>query len=482
MDRASDLCFLSLAEASKLIGARELSPVDLVRAHLDRIDATDSRLNSFITLLASESEAAARTAEREMGLGSYRGPLHGIPVGLKDLYYTRGIRTTVGSKIMGDHVPDYDAGVVERFAEAGAILMGKLQMHEFAMGPTSENPHYGPARNPWDTDRVTGGSSGGSGSAVAAGQCLAALGSDTGGSVRLPSALCGIVGLKPTFGLVSRYGVFPLSWSLDTVGPMTRTVRDAALVMNVIAGPDARDPSSSGRSAEDYTARLGRGVSGIRIGIPREHFFELLSDGVRDSVMEAARVLEGLGASVEDVSLPMLEHTVAMATAITGAESAVVHLGSLREQGTDYDPEVRGSLEYGALVPAVHYVTAQRARAALCDEMDQTLARVDILLTPTCPIGAPMIGQSTVQVGSERVKRNNLLSRLTWPFNLYGGPAVTVPCGFDPDGLPVGLQLAGRHFQEAAVLQVASAYEQATPWRQRRPELRARGRGLGVEA
>jgi aspartyl-tRNA(Asn)/glutamyl-tRNA(Gln) amidotransferase subunit A len=252
----TELHHLSISDASDLIAGRHLSPVELVEAHLERIAAT-SELNSFVTLLEAESRAAARLADAEIEAGSYRGPLHGIPIALKDLYYTSGVRTTVGSRIMGDFVPNYDAAVVERFHDAGAVLIGKLQMHEFAMGPTSLNPHHGPARNPWDTERVTGGSSGGSGSSVAAGQCMASLGSDTGGSVRIPSALCGIVGLKPTAGRVSRHGVFPLSWSLDTVGPMTRTVSDAALVMNVIAGHDQRDSTSSTEEAGDFTAVIG---------------------------------------------------------------------------------------------------------------------------------------------------------------------------------------------------------------------------------
>ena len=475
MVASTDLFFLTIAEASQLIQSGALSPVELVRAHLGRIRDTDDRLNSFVTLLASESEAAAATAEREIAEGSYRGPLHGIPIGVKDLYYTRRVRTTIGSTIMGDHVPDYDAAVVERFADAGAVLMGKLQMHEFALGPTSENPHHGPARNPWNTDRVTGGSSGGSGSSVASGQCMAALGSDTGGSVRIPSALCGIVGLKPTFGLVSRYGVFPLAYSEDTVGPMTRTVRDAALVMNVIAGPDSRDPSSSGRPASDYTALLGADISGMRVGVPREHFFDVLADGAGGSFEEASKVLEGLGASVEAVSLPMLEDVVAIAVVITAVEALEVHLPRLRDRAEEYDPEVRARLELGAVIPGSQYVTAQRARAAFSEQVDQTLERVDVLITPTCPLGAPGIGYKTVEIGGATVDRGNLLPKLTRPFNLYGGPAVSVPCGFDSDGMPLGLQIAGRHFDEARVLQVAHAFEQATPWHRRRPGLGADG-------
>ena len=467
---ATDICYLTIAETSDLVASKQLSPVEVVDAHLERIHETDARLNSFITLLTTESVAAAKAAETDIRAGRYRGPLHGIPIGLKDLYYTKGVRTTVGSKIMSDFVPDEDATVVEKFREAGAVIMGKLQMHEFAIGSTSENPHYGPAHNPWDTDRVTGGSSGGSASAVASGQCMGALGTDTGGLVRIPASLCGIVGLKPTFGRVSKYGVFPAAWSLDTVGPMTRTVRDAAIVLNAIAGHDPRDPSSSPRAREDFTAELGQEATGVRIGIPQEHFFDVIDDQVKASMMKAARVLEGLGASVEEVSIPLLEYAQQIGT-ISSSEEAEVHSDNLRDRAGDIDPEVRAKLEMGALTTAVQYIRAQRARAAFNRQVRQTMERVDILLTPTTAVTAPRIGQKTVTVGDREEPRLPLLSRLTRPFNLCGVPTISVPCGFTSAGMPIGLQLAGRPFEEAAVLRVAHAYEQATDWHKRRPPL-----------
>ncbi len=463
MDNA-ELCFMTISEASGLIANGELSPVDLVQAHLDRISDTDTRLNSFITLLEERSLEAARQAEKDIQESGSMGPLHGVPIALKDLYYTKGVRTTIGSKIMADFVPDYDAAVVERFSDAGAVLLGKLQMHEFAFGPTSENPHYGPAHNPWNPERVTGGSSGGSGSSVAAGQAMATLGSDTGGSVRIPSALCGIVGLKPTYGLVSRYGVYPLCWSLDTVGPMTRSVRDAALVMNAISGPDTRDPSSSERATEDFASRLGRPIDGLRIGIPKEHYFDLVDAEVADAVMAAARLLEGLGAVVEEVSIPMLDNVAAISNTIMLSEAAEVHLEHLRDQGDQLDPAVRDRMEPGVTIPAVQYVRAQRARAAYCKQVDEAMATVDVLLAPTCPIGAPKIGEPTVTVAGRTEPKGPTLSRLTRPWNLYGGPAVSVPCGLTSEGLPIGLQLAGRPFEDALLLQVADAYEQASGW------------------
>ena len=469
--QADDICFLSISKAAKLLSDKEVSPVELVSAHLERIGETDGRLNSFITLLEDESMAAARAAEADIVSGGYRGPLHGIPIGLKDLFYTRGVRTTVGSKIMGDFVPDEDATVTQRLNEAGAILMGKLQMHEFALGATSANPHYGPAHNPWDTERITGGSSGGSGSSVASGQCMGALGSDTGGSVRIPAALCGIVGLKPTFGRVGRFGVFPLSWSLDTVGPMCRTVRDVALMLNVIAGHDPRDPSSSRRPPEDFTGTLEQGIDGTRIGIPREFFYDVLDSEVADAVSRAARVLEGLGASVEEVAVPMAAQSVPISQGVILPEGAEVHLDNLRHRAEEFDPVVRTRLETGVLSTATQYLKAQRARTWFNQQMAQVMEGVDVLLTPTAPIGAPKIGDEMAAVGDGREPVLTLLSRLTRPFNLCGVPAVTLPCGFTSAGLPIGLQLAGRPFDEATVLRLAHAYEQAAEWHERRPPL-----------
>ena len=467
----SELVFLSIADAAELVAGRQLSPVEIVDAHLRRIDAIDGALNSFITLLRDESMAAAREAEGAIASGGYIGPLHGLPIGLKDLYYTKGIRTTMGSKIMGEFVPDADAAVTERFREAGAILIGKLQMHEFALGATSENPHYGPAHNPWDTGRMTGGSSGGSGSAVASGQCMGALGSDTGGSVRIPASLCGIVGLKPTFGRVSRYGVYPLSWSFDTVGPMTRTVRDAALVLNAIAGHDSRDLSSSRRPTEDFAERLEDGISGVRIGIPKEYFFEKTEPQVTDSVREAASVLEGLGASVDEVSIPVLEHSQTISTPISQAEASQIHTEHLRDRAHDIGADVRGRLYQGALTPATDYIKAQRARTVYNARMAEAFQRFDALIAPTCPVGAPKLGERTMQVGDVEEPTLALLSRLTRPFNVSGVPTVSLPCGFTSYGVPIGLQIAGRPFEDAAVLRIAHAYEQATEWHKRRPPI-----------
>ncbi len=467
----NELHYLTISEAASLIESKQLSPVELVAAHLERIEQTDTRLNSFVTLLAEEATAAAAQAESEMQNGDYRGPLHGIPVGLKDLYYTKGVRTTVGSKIMSDFMPDYDAAVTERFRDAGAILLGKLQMHEFALGATSENPHHDPARNPWDTTRITGGSSGGSGSSVAAGQCMAALGSDTGGSVRIPASACGIVGHKPTFGRISRVGVFPLANSLDTVGPMTRSVMDAAIVMNAIAGYDERDQSCANRPDEDFTRLLGKEISGLRIGVPQDYFYDMIDEEVTAAVRQAAEVLENLGAYVEECSIPALNDSISISGTILLTEAAEIHLDNLRQRADDFGPDVRGRLEEGAMIPAVSYIAAQRARTEFNRAIAEAMNTYDILLAPTTALGAPRLGDRTVDVGGVQEAKLAIMPRLTRPHNICGIPTVSVPCGFTSEGLPIGMQLAARPFEDALALQVAHAYEQATDWHTSRPSI-----------
>ena len=470
MTSASDeLCFLTVSEAGRRIEARQLSPVELVEAHIDRIERTEPALNSFITLLADEALEQAREAEREIAAGGYRGPLHGVPIGLKDLYYTKGIRTTVGSKIMRDFAPGYDAAVTERFEEAGAALLGKLQMHEFALGATSVNPHDGPARNPWDTSRITGGSSGGAGAAVASGQCMAALGSDTGGSIRIPSGLCGIVGLKPTFGRVSRYGAHPLSWSLDTVGPMTRTALDSAIVLNALAGYDARDPSSVDVPAEDFTAGIEGGIRGLRIGVPTDFFYDVIDEEVAAAMCEAAGVLTELGATVERCSIPALDHALGVSGAILVTEAAETLFDHLRDRPEDIGADVRARLYLGAMTPAVDYIKAQRARSAYNEQLADAMKTYDLLIAPSVAVGAPRIDQELVEVGGRRENALSLMSRLTRPFNLTGQPTISMPCGFTSEGMPIGMQIAGRLWEESTALRAAHGYEQATEWHTRKP-------------
>jgi aspartyl-tRNA(Asn)/glutamyl-tRNA(Gln) amidotransferase subunit A len=466
---ASELCYLSLRSLGTLIQRQELSPVEATEAVVDRVEKIDRQLNSFITLLRDEAMAQARAAEREILEGHYRGPLHGIPIAVKDLYYTKGIRTTAGSKILSDFLPTYDATVIARLQDAGAILIGKLNMHEFARGATNSSSVIGGCYNPWDTLRVTGGSSGGSGAALAAGLCYGSLGSDTGGSIRIPAAFCGVVGLKPTYGRVSRHGVFPLSWSLDHVGPMTRTVTDAALMLQVIAGHDRHDPTTRTAIVPDYTASLAGDIEGARLGIPQEFYFEQLDAEVGDSVRAAVQTLERAGARVEEVSLPLSKYAAAAGRIISLTESAEIHEKFLRTRLADYSPDVRAGFLVGQLVLGKHYMKAQRLRSLIRQEMAAVLRRVDALVTPTVPIAAPRIGQTTVEIGPERMETMWALSRLTRPANLTGFPAISVPCGFTQGGLPIGLQLTGRPFAEATLLQIAHAYEQETTWHQRRP-------------
>ena len=464
-----DLCYRTISEVAQLVESGQLSPVELTKAHLDRIEATDTSLNSFITLLADRALEQASVAEEEITGGAYHGPLHGIPIGLKDLYYTRNIRTTVGSRILRDFVPDYDAAVVERFDGAGAVLLGKLQMHEFALGATSVNAHDGPAHNPWDVSRITGGSSGGSGSAVASGQCMAALGSDTGGSIRIPAGLCGIVGMKPTFGSISRYGVHPLSWSLDTVGPMTRSAHDAAIVMNALVGHDFRDPSSAGVSEQDFTLGIADGIAGLKIGIPEDFFYDVIDSEVSAAICQAAGVLAELGAVVESCSIPALNHCLGISSAILVTEAAETLFPHIRDCPDDIGSDVRARLYLGAMTPAVDYIKAQRARAAYNEQIAEAMETYDLLLAPSAAIGAPRIDQEFVEVGGRQENALSLMSRLTRAFNLTGQPTISVPCGFTSDGMPIGMQLAGRMWEDAVVLRAAHTYESATEWHTRRP-------------
>jgi aspartyl-tRNA(Asn)/glutamyl-tRNA(Gln) amidotransferase subunit A len=466
---ASELCYTSLRGLATLIQRQEVSPVEATQAVVDRVEKFDRQLNSFITLLRDEALSSARTAEQEIRAGRYRGPLHGIPIAVKDLYYTKGIRTTAGSKILSDFIPDYDATAVARLRDAGAILIGKLNMHEFARGATNASSLIGACNNPWDTLRVPGGSSGGPAAALAAGLCFGSLGSDTGGSIRIPAAFCGIVGLKPTYGRVSRYGVFPLSWSLDHVGPMTRTVTDAALMLQVVAGHDRHDPTTRTAVVPDYSVALTRDIEGARLGIPQGFYFEHLDAEVRDSVRAAIQTLERAGAQVEEVSLPLTKYAAAAGRIISLTESAEIHEKFLKTRFADYSPEVRAGFVVGQLILGKHYMKAQRLRSLIRQEMAAALRRVDALVTPTVPITAPRIGQTMVNVGQETVDVMWALSRLTRPANLTGFPAISVPCGFTMGELPIGLQFIGRPFAEATILQLAYAYEQETTWHQRQP-------------
>jgi aspartyl-tRNA(Asn)/glutamyl-tRNA(Gln) amidotransferase subunit A len=466
-----DLTTLTIAEAARWMMRKELSPVELTQAALERISALNPRLNAFITVLEDRARAAAKAAEQEMMSGQRRGSLHGIPIALKDLCATKGVRTTAGSKILRDHVPTDDAMVTLRLAEAGTILLGKLHMNEFAYGPDGDNGHHGRVRNPWNLERLTGGSSSGSGAALAASLCLGALGTDTGGSIRIPAALCGIAGIKPTYGRVSRYGITPLSWSLDHAGPMAKTVEDVALLLQAMAGYDANDPGSARRPVPDYTAALSGDVRGLRIGIPREYFFDAIDPEVEGAVRQATEVLSGLGASLHHVSWPSLRYVTLAALIIVLVEASAFHDDWIRSRPQDYQPDIALRLKWGLLVPASAYLKAQRLRTLMCREAAQLWRQVDVLLTPATMTAAPHPTETQVRIGDRQMSTREALLRLMRPFNLTGLPAMSIPCGFTSTGLPIGLQVAGGPFDEATVLRVAHAYEQHTDWHRRQPSI-----------
>lgn len=474
MDSAA-LPFLTIAEVAALVETRHVSPVELTQALLKRIETVDSRLNTYITVSADEALLAAQEAEKEIRHGQYRGPLHGIPVALKDVIATKGVRTTCGSKILSDWVPDDDATVVQRLKTAGAVIIGKNNAHEFAAGPSTNNPHFGACRNPWNMEHVPGGSSGGSGAAVAASLCFGSLGTDTGGSVRTPASLCGVVGLKPTCGVVSRYGVFPLSWSLDSVGPLARSVKDAALLLQAIAGYDSKDPSSVNVSVPNYASALDGNVKGLRVGVPREHFFQETAGEVADVVSRAIRVLEGLGSQVKEVSIPLARYCSTAANTIIWTEAASIHEGWLRSRPEDYGADVLLRLQVGALVPATCYHRAQRLMRLIREQFREVFTEVDVLLSATNPVPAPRIGQQVVTAanGSSQPMggTRGAMSLLTWPYNVAGLAAISVPCGFTKTGLPVGLQFGGRAFDELTILRIGHAYEQSTIWHNQRPQI-----------
>jgi len=467
---AQELVYLSLREAADRVRQQQVSPVELLQAVLARTDALEPRIHAYITPTFDEAMAAARQAEREIMAGRYLGPLHGIPVALKDNYWTRGVKTTAGSKFLADFVPTEDSTVVAKLRAAGAVITGKLNMHELAMGGTTDNPHYGTTHNPWGLDRVPGGSSGGSGAAVAAGYCYMAMGTDTAGSVRNPAAFCGTAGLKPTYGRTSIFGIVPYAWTMDHAGPLTRTVEDAALVLNAIAGYDPKDDGSADVPVPDFTASLGAGVAGLRLGVPRSYFFAPLDPEVRMAIDAAIGVLRDLGATVEDLDWPGAEPAIPIYQLIRGPESASFQEKFLQHP-EDYGADVRATPQTGALVLATDYLRAQRVRAALRAELADLLTRVDALLTPTTRTTAPRIGEQVTEIDGQPVSASLPGIGNTVPFNLTGAPALSVPCGFAPDGMPIGLQIAGRPWDEATVLRIGAAYEQATPWHQRHPDL-----------
>jgi aspartyl-tRNA(Asn)/glutamyl-tRNA(Gln) amidotransferase subunit A len=460
---ASDLARLSLSEASELVRTRKVSPVDLVRVCLDRIEHHRA-LNAFITVTADAARVQAKEAEAAIQRGGWKGPLHGIPLALKDLVDTAGVATTAASGLYRERLPARDAEVVRRLKEAGAVLLGKLNMHEFAYGGSTVISAVGPVRNPWAPARSPGGSSGGSAAAVAAGLCFGALGSDTGGSIRQPAAYCGIVGLKPTFGRVSTRGVIPLAWSLDHVGPMTRRVRDAALLMRTLAGHDPEDPTSLALPVDDYVAALDRPAK-LRLGIPRTFFFDGLHADIATATTEALRVLAGLTSSQRDVEIASGNDA---ALTVLQAEAYAYHEASVARSPELYNPETLKRIRAGAAVTASAYIAARRTLDDLRRSANTIFEQVDVLVMPTTPTPPPAIDELLADLDRLRAREVVTLRNTRW-FNALGLPAVSVPCGFTSDGLPIGLQFIGRAGQDAQLLALAHRYEQATTWHTRRP-------------
>ena len=462
--RPSDaLAFLSVEEASALVKSKKVSPVELTRACLARIESFNPSLNAFITVTAESALAEAERAESEVRQGRWRGPLHGIPIALKDLIDTAGIKTTAASALFKDRVPREDATVVLRLREAGAVLLGKLNMQEFAHGGTSVPSYYGRVANPWDVERIAGGSSGGCAAAVAAGLCYAALGSDTGGSVREPAAFCGIVGLKPTYGRVSNHGVIPLASSLDHIGPMTRTVADSAIVLEVIAGYDRNDITSQDRPVERYLQAMQKGHGRFRIGIPREFFYASLHPDVQAAIDQALATLVNIGGECRDVALETSTDRTLFC-----AESYAYHAEYIAKTPELYLPETLEKLRRGAGIDARAYIGARCDLERLRRSALDVFSSVDLLVTPTSPVPAPKASDYP-SIFKGALALDALLLRNTRQFNTYGLPTISVPCGITGDGLPIGLQIAGPPWEEPRVLRVARAFQDATDWHTRRP-------------
>ena len=453
---------LSIADAYPLIRAGRLSPVDLVDAYVERIRRLDGRLNAFVTVTEERAVARARELETELKQGTWRGPLHGIPVALKDNIDTAGVLTTAASAVFADRIPDEDAEVVTRLTEAGAIILGKLNMHEFAYGATSAITDAGPVHNPWDLDRIPGGSSGGSGAAVAARLCAGALGTDTGGSVRIPAAHCGIVGLKPTYGLNSIRGIVPLMVSLDHVGPMCRTVADAALMLQALAGYDPRDVASIRADVPRYSSALQRRTSMLRVGVPRMPFYDDVDSQILDAIREALRVLNELTASTQDVELPPGPQGGSL-----GVEAYAYHADYLNERRDLYAAGTLERIMGGADVSATDYAAARDQLALGRKAIADVFEDVDVLITPTL-VRLPVSIEEALELPNEVT---STLARNTFPFNFYGIPTISVSCGFSRAGLPIGLQISGRALGELDVLALAHAYQQATDWHERKPPL-----------
>ena len=464
MDK-KELPFLTASQLSNLIETKEISPVEATEAYLDRIEEVDPKLNSYITITGEQAFESARQAEQEIAAGKHRGPLHGVPMAVKDQFNTAGVLTTGGSRILKDNVPSEDATVIAKLKEAGAVMLGKLNMSEFAMAEIYNHP-YGTPRNPWDLERNPGTSSSGSGAATAAFLCSTSLGEDTGGSIRGPANFSGLVGLRPTHGRVSRYGVLGGSWSMDTVGPISRSVEDAAITIQAIAGYDTKDTYSWDVPVPDYRSALTGDIQGIKMGVIQERMDSPnLDPEFRETVAKAISVLGELGAFAEDVSIPLAPNAGALTMSILSVEWANLHRPLFEPNFDELDHNNKIRFLTGSIIPAQAYYKAQKIRAVLRQQILDALEKVDVLVLPTGPVTAPLV-ESVPGIESKEHSLTGLAGRIsfTGPFNLAGTPAISVPCGFSAAGMPMGLQIVGKPFDEETVLRVAHAYEQNTDW------------------
>jgi aspartyl-tRNA(Asn)/glutamyl-tRNA(Gln) amidotransferase subunit A len=448
---------MTLIQAADHLRARKVSSHELVTESLCRIRELNPKLNAFLTVTEDDALQAARRADEELADGKDRGPLHGIPIALKDNFYTKGVRTTDGSKLFTDYIPTHDSAVTEKLREAGAVMVGKTTMHELAYGVTSNNKHFGTVHNPHHPERIPGGSSGGSGAAVQSGMVFMAMGSDTGGSIRIPAAYCGTVGLKPTFGRVSRFGMFPLGYSLDHAGPLTRTVADAVATLNAIAGYDPRDPSATPRPAENIRLEEPLYVKDLKVGVPENFFFDRIEPSVEKAVRDAVKRIESQGATVIPVKVPDIAAINTAGRIILLAEASAWLEPYHLSRRADISPEVLALLDQGRMVAGTQYINAQRVRRLLTREFAQIWKKVGVLFTPTIPMGAPPIGATTVTLGGVEEDVRMATTKFVRPINVLGVPAVSVPCGLTDDKLPIGLQVIGPPFGERKVLTAAAA-------------------------
>lgn len=446
-----------LSALSHHLQTKQISPVEVTEAALQRIEELNPSLNAFITV-QEDALQQAKKAEKEISQNQSKGGLQGIPIGLKDLIYTAGVRTTMGSEIYQHYIPESDAAVVEKLKQSGAILIGKLNTHEFAYGPTGDVSFFGPVRNPYDQSRITGGSSSGAGAAVSTGLCYGAIGTDTGGSIRIPSSACGIVGMKPTFGRVSKFGVYPLGYTLDHVGPMTRTVRDNAILLNSLSAYDGRDPYSVKRESEDFTTRLEEGINGAVIGIPTTYYFEKIDQEIKQKIDQAVFRFTQLGAKVIEVELD-LSHAAWAQLMTIRSEAYAVHEEHMNQDPCLLHPDVKDRLIASKETAGYEYVKAQELRRQIVQHFKAVFAKVDALIAPTLAILPPKIGQREVTVNGVKEHVYSAMLRLNGPANLTGLPSLSLPCGFSEGGLPIGMQLIGKHFDEANLYRLAYAFE-----------------------